>query len=120
MTSVGHAIAKWLPISLGVLFAAFLGIFALDSESVVGFAMHMIPSMVILVGVLVGWRRPLVGGVLFLAMAIAATLQFNTYRHLFTILFITGPFVLVGILFLLHWLLSRRAGKGTSRNALTG
>jgi len=113
MASVGRNIAKWLPIALGILFAGFLGLFALDADSVVGLAIHLIPSALILAAVAIGWRRPLVGGSVFLILAVAATLHFNTYRHLFTILFITGPFVLVGLLFLLSWLLSGK-GRGPS------
>jgi len=114
MGRVGNGVAKWSPRILGLLFAAFLALFALDSRNVLELLIHLIPSMVIVLGVFVGWRWPPIGGILFLGLALAATVFFKTYRHALTLLLVTGPFVAVGTLFLLHWRLAR------SRDAAPG
>lgn len=111
MTSIGTKLLKWLPIFLGILFAAFLAMLAMDAGSFIELLIHLIPSLVVLVCVLVGWRLPLLGGMLLLGLAIVATFFFHTYRDLAGLLIITGPFVLVGVLFLLHWKLSGTISK---------
>ena len=111
MTSIANNLAKWLPRVLGILFAAFLAILAMDAGSFLGLLIHLIPSLVVLVCVLVGWWRPLLGGILLLGLAIVATGFFRTYRHIANFLIITGPFVLVGVLFLLHWRLRGSTSK---------
>jgi len=113
MGRAGNSIVKWSPRVLGFLFAAFLALFAMDSKSVPGLLIHLIPSMIIVL-VLVGWRWPPIGGILFLGLAIVATVFFNTYRQALTLLFISGPFVLVGALFLLHWRLARPRGTDSA------
>ena len=114
MASTGNNVAKWLPRFLGILFAAFLAMLAMDAGSIIGLLIHLTPSLVVLVCVLVGWRRPLLGGILFLGLAIVATGFFRTYRDIVNFLMITGPFVLVGVLFLLHWKLSGTTSKSSA------
>ncbi|MCJ7548601.1 MAG: hypothetical protein MUQ30_02845, partial [Anaerolineae bacterium] len=70
--------APWVPRILGLLFAAFISLFALDSfgtgdplwQQAVGFLIHMIPTGLVIGAVIVGWRRPLVGGVLCLGLGL--------------------------------------------------
>jgi hypothetical protein len=100
----------WLPRILAIIYILFISVFALDIfgqgydfwEVMVGLFMHLIPSLILIVLIVVAWRRPKIGGILFIALAVMFTIAFNTYRELITLLLISGPLLLIGILFLLQ------------------
>lgn len=101
----------WTPRILGLLFAIFLSLFALDVfdegygswETVVALFMHLVPTFIVLIVLAIAWRWEWVGAVLFCGLAVFYVLwtwgrfPFGTY------LAISGPLLLVGILFLLNW-----------------
>ncbi len=73
---------------IGLAAALFIGAFALDVfavtapwwQKLVGLAIHLIPSAVLVAFLLVSWRWPLAGGVLFLVAALAPFLLLsNTF-----------------------------------------
>lgn len=99
----------WSPRILGIAVAVFLSLFALDAlrpgtplaQALPDFAMHLVPAAVVLAVVALSWRRPWIGGVAFvlLAAVYAVTARFR----LDWILAISGPLLIVGVLFLLSW-----------------
>jgi hypothetical protein len=107
MTS--KAILLWSPRILGIAVAAFLGLFALDAfepgkpfgDAVTDAAIHLVPSAIVLVLVAVSWRRPWIGGVAFVLLALAYALGVG-FRPDWTLV-ISGPLTIVGLLFLLSW-----------------
>jgi len=64
----------WLPRILGILFAFFISIFALDSfwegipfsEAIVSFLIHLISTYIMIAVLLIAWKWELVGGILFI------------------------------------------------------
>ena len=100
-------ILYWAPRVLGIMFAAFISIFAFDVlgegytfwETVVALLMHLIPTAVILLAVVIGWRWEWLGGLLFIALGIVYILVFRE-GDLIAYLLISGPLFLVGGLFL--------------------
>jgi len=108
------ALARWSGRTLGILFAIFLGLFASDSQGVIGFLIHLIPSFLIIASVALAWKWPALGAAAFMIMAVAATAFFHTYRDGATLLLITGPYALVGALFFLQ---SRQARASDVRGA---
>ena len=97
----------WIPRTLGILFIVFLSLFALDVWSMDapfwaklgGFLMHLIPSFVLVIVLAISWKRPIIGGIIFLIIALLFTISFHTYTHFPTFLTISGiPFV-IGLLF---------------------
>ena len=107
------AILRWTP-RIGVLiFAAFMSLFALDVfgqgtslwETTVGLMMHLIPTALLLVVLLVAWRWPWIGGVAFLLVAGLFVLQFGGGwgdQWSLYLLFVGTP-ALMGALFLANW-----------------
>ena len=107
------AILRWTP-RIGVLiFAAFMSLFALDVfgqgtslwETTVGLMMHLIPTALLLVVLLVAWRWPWIGGVAFLLVAGLFVLQFGGgwgSEWSLYLLFVGTP-ALMGALFLANW-----------------
>ena len=99
----------WTPRILGILFAIFISIFALDVFAegygfplvLVALFMHLIPTFIIIIILLIAWKWEKVGGVLFILLGLIFTLFFNTYRHPLTFLLISGPVFLIGLLFLI-------------------
>ncbi|MCX6575166.1 MAG: hypothetical protein NTV82_02105 [Candidatus Aminicenantes bacterium] len=109
----------WIPRVLAIVFILFLSLFGLDvfSENAPflkklgGFFMHSIPSIILLLILLIFWKKTLVGGFLFILFSIAFTLYFRTYGSLSTFLLLTFPVVLVGILFIALDLMTKKSGK---------
>ena len=98
----------WAPRVLGILVAAFLGLFALDAfggdqplgAALVDFAVHLLPAVLVLGIVALAWRWEWVGAVAFTALAIAYLL---TSPRVDWSLVISGPLFVVGLLFLWSW-----------------
>lgn len=101
----------WTPRVLCLVFAIFLSLFALDVfgegygfwETVVALFMHLVPTFIVLIVLAIAWRWEWVGAVLFCGLAVFYVVwtwgrfPFGTY------LAISGPLLLVGVLFLLNW-----------------
>ena len=99
----------WVPRVLGIGLALFLAVFALDAfgpdktfiQGLPGFSVHLVPSFAVLALVLLSWRRELVGAVTFIGLSFAYA--YWARHHLSWILAISGPLLIVGLLFLLSW-----------------
>jgi hypothetical protein len=102
----------WAPRVLGILFALFISVFALDvfnehyrpAQLAVALAMHLIPTALAVVALVIAWRWEWVGAVLFFGLAVLYWLTMHTRAHWDWYLAIAGPLVLVGLLFLFGWI----------------
>lgn len=98
----------WLPRVLGIFYVLFLSLFALDVwsmgrsfwEKLAGFVVHLTPSYVVIIALLVSWKWQTIGGVLFLVV-FAAFMLFFGRRDWQTVLFLGAPLILIGGLFIL-------------------
>ena len=97
----------WLPRILAFLFAIFLGLFSLDTPFGIGLLMHLLPSFIIITVTLALWKFDLPAGIVFIGLGIVATLFFNTFYHPLTFLMISGPFFLIGILYVVGYMKSQ-------------
>jgi len=106
----------WTPRILSIIFILFLALFSLDIfgnnytfwETVVGLLMHNIPSFILLIILLISWRREIVGGVTFILAGLLYLFSLFSSGHfewyiLSWSLFIAGPAFLIGALFLANW-----------------
>ncbi len=103
----------WAPRTLCIAFALFISLFALDAfgegqgfwDTILALLMHLIPTFVILLLLAVSWRREWIAGVLFLVLAVLyVSWAWNKpFGVLSTLLLISGPLVVIGVLFLLNW-----------------
>jgi glucose dehydrogenase len=110
----------WLPRILSIGFAIFLSLFALDVFSgpfepmmLVGFAVHILPSLVLLGAILLAWKYDLVGVVMFFGFAVFYVWSAGLDRPWSWYASIALPSAVVGILFLVSWLQKRRRKKPT-------
>jgi hypothetical protein len=94
--------------------------FALDAfapqlsvwQQIIAFLIHLIPSFILLLILVIAWRWEKIGGIVFISLGLIFTpFIFSTnYKHnhsiwlsISIILMITIPFIIVGILFLLSY-----------------
>lgn len=123
------ALYHWLPRILCILAILFISLFAADSfdnpeqtiwQQLGGFFIHLIPSIILLLFLIVAWKRELIGGIIFIVIGIVLSplvfmLYYNrnhsVWMSLTVILFITLPFLLVGILFLVSHRKKKKAAK---------
>lgn len=109
----------WTPRIVSILFILFLALFSLDVfdscsgvfECVLGLFMHNIPSLVLLIIVLIAWKREIVGAYAF---AIAGLLYIGNmvwnalsnpaqwYMLSYSVI-IAGPAFLIAWLYWLNW-----------------
>lgn len=106
MTSSATHFAYWTPRLAGVVVSAFLALFALDAfsggsvaEGRREFAVHLIPAIIVGTLVAVAWRYERAGAAAFFLLA--AGYAIAARGRLDWVAVISGPLVLVGILFLL-------------------
>jgi hypothetical protein len=100
----------WAPRLLGLAVCLFLGLFALDAfderqnlaRSLADFALHLLPVLLLVTIVLLSWRRPWIGGIVFIAVAVLYATALARGR-LDWIAVIAGPLFVVGLLFLWSW-----------------
>lgn len=103
MTGSGRAFLVWAPRILGITVALFIGVFALDAlgEGVRAMLLHLVPTFVLLLAVLLAWHRPWVGALVFSALAVVYAASVPARPD--WILVISGPLLAVGLLFLWSW-----------------
>lgn len=100
----------WTPRALAIFFAFFISIFALDAftqerslaENLIAYAMHLVPSAIIVAVLYVAWKWELPGAVLFAALGLV---YWIVIPH--SVWEIAVPPVLIGAMFLIHWLTER-------------
>jgi len=90
----------WTPRILGILFIMFISMFSLDAGSFLGWIMHMIPSFVLIIILIIAWKWEKIGGTIFILISIVMTLFFRTYNDILSLMTISGIPFLIGLLFL--------------------
>ena len=106
--TAGMLILRWTPRVLAICYIVFLSMFALDvfsepsaslAATVTGLSLHLLPSLILLVLTIIAWKKAAIGGALFMILALAFTLFFHTYESLPSLLTISVPPLLIGLLF---------------------
>jgi hypothetical protein len=102
----------WTPRILTILFALFLGLFALDVfneglgfwKTLLALFMHLIPTWLVLAALAIAWRWEWAGAVLFAGLGALYIVQAWGRFPLATYVLISGPLFLLATLFLVDWL----------------
>jgi hypothetical protein len=108
MTTTSRKLVRWTPRLAGLVVAGFLALFALDAfdgrsltETLPAFAMHLIPSLIVLAVVALAWRFEWFGATAFIILAVLYAIMVR--GRLDWIVAISGPLVIVAVLFLVSW-----------------
>ncbi len=117
MTKLSMCALYWAPRALSIVFIAFLSLFALDVfggpygfwQTLLALFMHLIPSFVLILSLVLAWRWEWIGAVLYAA----AGVLYVTWVVLRPALppavkllwcsTIAGPALVIAALFLLNW-----------------
>jgi hypothetical protein len=108
----------WTPRIICIAAILFISLFAGDAlehgsniwQKLAAFLMHLIPSFILLLFLIIAWKREFIGGILFMLIGLGFSPYIFIHNYnmnhsvglsLFVITCINMPFVLVGILFLL-------------------
>ena len=118
-------ILHWSPRILCIMAILFVSMFALDAfapgltimQQISGFLIHLIPSFVLLACLIVAWKWELIGGIIFTLIGIGFSpfvyqLNYNRIHDVGTclviLLVITFPFIVVGVLFIMSYLMKKK------------
>lgn len=109
----------WVPRVLAIAFILFLALFSLDVfgqgygfwETALAFFMHNIPALILLIILIISWKREVIAGVAFILAGLVyiGLILSNVFNGSFEwymiswVLTIAGPPILVGVLFLINW-----------------
>ncbi|HNX86573.1 MAG TPA: hypothetical protein PKN12_06565 [Bacteroidales bacterium] len=127
-------IIHWFPRILCILAILFVSLFALDSfdpnlsatQQWLGFFMHLIPSFILIILLIIAWKWELIGGSILAIVGFGLTpyVFIGNYHHnhsfwlsLGIIASITLPFVITGGLFILSYYVKRKRGHQTPPSA---
>lgn len=106
----------WLPRVLSLGFVLFLSLFSLDVfneyqgwQTLLAFLIHSLPSLVVLAAVIVAWKYDLVGAIMFFAFAVAYVLMAGFDKPWSWYATISGPTLLISILFLVNFIIKKNA-----------
>jgi hypothetical protein len=107
----------WLPRVLGLAFAGFISIFALDVFAehhgfwpvLLALALHLIPTGLVLLLLALAWRWEWIGVLSFAGLALYYLVAFGGRFHWSAYVCIAGPLLLIAGLFLISWRLHTKA-----------
>ncbi len=111
MTKITKRALFWTPRVICIAFAVFISLFALDVfeegysglKTIIALLIHLIPTGILVIVLLISWRREWVGAFLFNALAVLYLIV-AWGRFPWTVyLTISGPLFLVGVLFAINW-----------------
>ncbi|MBP7176389.1 MAG: hypothetical protein KBA53_09320 [Thermoclostridium sp.] len=111
----------WIPRVLIIAFIVFFSMFSLDvftgnaelADMLAGFLIHMLPSFVMILFLVITWKKPVAAGVLFIVLGVVFTFFYNTYKQgtsFFTVSFIP---ILAGLLFFIPSIIRRKTPAGS-------
>lgn len=101
----------WSPRVLCIIFALFISIFALDVfdgqhtfwETMLALVIHLIPPMVIILVLIVAWKRELIGCIVFLVLPIIYIAVAWGRFPISVYLTMCTPMLLISVLYFLNW-----------------
>jgi hypothetical protein len=100
----------WLPRVLAILAILFMMMFSLDifegnehlAQQLLGLLIHNIPAFILFAVLIIAWKWEVIGGVIFILFSIAGSIFFNAFSGNPWSLIVMGPFLIIGILFIIH------------------
>ncbi len=116
MIRTGKRMLYWAPRVWGIVYALFISLFALDvfqpglpfAKVLLGLAIHLIPTAIIVVVLVFAWKWDWVGAVGFIALGLLY--MWITRLHFPALVYFTisGSAFFIGLLFLANGLFGRR------------
>lgn len=110
-------IMLWFSRILAILAILFMMMFSLDAfggsdpiiRQILAFLTHNIPAFALIIALAVSWKYEIAGDIIFIMLFIALGIFWGSFKGNSGSLIIIAPFLLVGLLLILHRILL--AGK---------
>ena len=107
----GRGALFWAPRILTIVFALFLSVFALDVFgerkgvllTLAALVIHLIPTLLLILLLVLAWRWELIGVIAFASLGITYIILMWGRFPFATYAAISGPLLLISVLFLLSW-----------------
>lgn len=107
MSANNQAILRWSPRVFAIIYAVFISLFALDAwgtgagfwEELAAFIVHLMPTYFVLAALVVAWRQPKLGGILFIILATVFGVVFGRGEPAALLLMALAP-TAIGLMFL--------------------
>ena len=113
----GIRVLHWTPRILCILAILFISLLAMDSfgsdltfrQQLGEFLLHLVPSYILVILLIIAWKWELIGGIIFALTGLVFSpvifqhnykMNGSVWASLETVFFITIPFFIVGILFI--------------------
>jgi hypothetical protein len=98
----------WISRIVAILYALFVSLFALDVlgkghsffELLTALFMHLIPAFVLIIIIVIAWKKEIIGGALFIALGLFYVTAAYGKFSIGTYFIIAGPPIAIGVLFL--------------------
>ena len=118
-------IIHWTPRILCIIAILFISLFAADAfghgggfwKELGDFIIHLIPSFILLVFLIIAWKWELIGGIVLIVIGLIMTpiiyshnfaMNQNVGMSLVVIASITFPFIVVGVLFIISYYMKKK------------
>jgi len=103
----------WFSRILAILAILFMMMFSLDAfggndpviSQIQAFLIHNIPAFALILALAVSWKYEIAGGIIFILLFIALGIFWGSFKGNSGSLIIIAPFLLVGLLLILHKIL---------------
>jgi len=106
-----RGILFWAPRILCLMFALFISLFSLDVfgegygfwKTILALLMHLRPTAIILLVLVISWRWEWVGGIVYIILGLLYIVMTRGHFAWLVYLAMSGPLFLIGVLFLINW-----------------
>lgn len=113
---MASSLLYWIPRVFTMLAIMFMMMFSLDAfegnesfgNKIIGFLINNIPVFILIIILVIAWKRELIGGMLFILAFIAGGIFFKSFSGNPGSLVVIAPFLITGVLFILHHLFYRK------------
>ena len=107
----------WIPRILALIFILIMLMFSLDvfnageslGRMMLGFLVHNIPVLILLAILIIAWNWETAGGILFILASAYGFVFFHSFSGNPGSIIVIGPFLIIGILFIIHSVLKGRS-----------
>jgi len=104
-------IVIWTARIMGIAFAAFISIFAMDVfsegygfwETLPALFIHLVPTFLVILVLILAWKWEWIGGIIFSVLGIIYIISGWGKIDWTAFALISGPLFLIGILFFIGW-----------------
>lgn len=106
----------WVPRIIMILFILMISMLALDAfegdqsiyKKIIEFVIHLIPTLILIVVLIVSWRREWIGGIFFILLGILYIAWAWGKFDLSVYFLISGTLFFAGILFWINWIQKKK------------